>query len=91
MAFDRTFSARPFFEELHITATSLYLETTRLSLFCCLWDMPAPSEPWLHVSKHQTGKGLEVRLGPVLLSAGRVTTPDYEALLYSASERMANT
>lgn len=80
MAFELTLTA-PFIKELHVTPTSLYLEVPRLSLFCCIWDMPAKGGAWLRVSKHDAGKGVEVCVGPVVLSAAVEQPVSYGALL----------
>lgn len=80
MSLELTLTA-PFIKELNITLTSLYLEVPRLSIFCCIWDMPAPAESCLRVSKHDTGKGVEVRVGPVVLSVAIEQPASYGALL----------
>lgn len=78
MAFSLTLTA-PGINELSLTTTTLYLEIARLSLFLCIWDRYAGC-PWVGFSKHATGKGLEVRVGPVLLSLGISRPMDYAGL-----------
>lgn len=78
MAFTLTLTA-PGINELSLTSTTLYLEIARLDLFLSIWDRYAGC-PWVGISKHATGKGLEVRLGPVLLSVGVSQPVDYAAL-----------
>ena len=69
MLFSLTLTA-PFLNEIALTPTTVYLEAGRLSAFLNLWDMPVSGQRWASIEKHPAGKGIEVRLGPVLLSAG---------------------
>jgi hypothetical protein len=78
MTFSLSLTA-PGINELSLTATSLYLEIARLGIFLSIWDRYAGC-PWVGISKHATGKGLEVRIGPVLLSVGVSQPVAYVAL-----------
>ncbi len=75
MTFELTLTASGI-KELSLTTTTLYLEVARLGLFLNIWDMPVGGR-WIGASKQANGKGLELRLGPVVLMAGvaEVETP----------------
>lgn len=68
MAFSITVQA-PILRELTVTPRTIFLEVGRFSLFGNLWDVPMTG-PFLEVSRWHAGGGFEIRLGPLLLSAG---------------------